>query len=49
MTALSVGTLQGLNKCYDYEKKELELVEFNKVLSFWHQNQFYSDHIQASI
>lgn len=38
MTLLSAGAIHHLGQCYDYTKSELNMVEFNRMLTFWHQN-----------
>lgn len=38
MTLLSAGAIHNLEQCYDYTKSELNMIEFNRMLTFWHQN-----------
>jgi hypothetical protein len=38
MTLLSAGAIYNLEQCYDYTKSELNMIEFNRMLTFWHQN-----------
>lgn len=49
MSILSAGVLQDLTKCYIYGISEINMVELNKVLTFWHQNKFYSEIQEKSI